>query len=357
MSVKNKNGSVKNFVEGLAVYEKECQRKRKIKMILTSICLAVLWNRNSFYLENSVENVGLVEVELKNMKFSEFPMVMAHDAATTYLESSLANDFAKTQQSGGLAKLFDCGARAFDLRPGPKVNGQIVAHHGPVTVHRSIVHMIDDLLVKLSTVKNLKRHPLKNFILLAVDELKPSLEDEFEQILQKKGIRYIPQSECLNLQHKNMIDVIKLAHVENSEARILAVNKCWEENYDPNIVCTGYGFDCYKNSSDSIKQKPWNLLSNYLDKFWGAKSKSFRVDGLYSIQALWQESVQSAAASALKGSNLIKDEIRSELNGFILGILQKERSNLKGRVNLLEMNAVCDQGDLIKSELWRIVGI
>ena len=45
-----------------------------------------------------------------------WPMIHAHDAATTYLETGIVDEWAKTQQDGGVASLFECGARALDWR-------------------------------------------------------------------------------------------------------------------------------------------------------------------------------------------------------------------------------------------------
>ena len=60
---------------------------------------------------------GKVDTQL-----NEWPMIMAHDAATTYLPSTTeVNRFAKTQSDGGFASMLNCGVRAFDLRPGPIV--------------------------------------------------------------------------------------------------------------------------------------------------------------------------------------------------------------------------------------------
>lgn len=62
------------------------------------------------------------EKKAKKLLFREWPMIMAHDAATTYLlGNSVEVRFARTQPTGGIRKLLDCGTRAFDIRAGPKV--------------------------------------------------------------------------------------------------------------------------------------------------------------------------------------------------------------------------------------------
>ena len=51
---------------------------------------------------------------------NEWPMIMVHDAATSYLKGGTLhqiNDWAKTQVDGGAQGELNCGARAFDWRP------------------------------------------------------------------------------------------------------------------------------------------------------------------------------------------------------------------------------------------------
>lgn len=59
--------------------------------------------------------------------FNEAPSLMAHDAATGYLDTSSWDPvlrYAKTQSTGFTGQL-ECGARAFDLRP-MVVDGQLL---------------------------------------------------------------------------------------------------------------------------------------------------------------------------------------------------------------------------------------
>eukprot|EP01047_Picozoa_sp_COSAG01_P077481 COSAG01_NODE_13967_length_1513_cov_3.613154_2_plen_143_part_00 len=69
---------------------------------------------------------------------NEWPMVMVHDAATTYLrEGHLLNktvlDWTITQPPGGTARELDCGARGFDWRP-TLSGGTLYMHHGSVGI-------------------------------------------------------------------------------------------------------------------------------------------------------------------------------------------------------------------------------
>ena len=77
--------------------------------------------------------------------FNEHKMVMVHDAATTYLDPGIVNNWAKTQDSGGFAALLSCGARAIDFRPAV-VDGELIMHHGSVHVKHSVSDALDEVV-------------------------------------------------------------------------------------------------------------------------------------------------------------------------------------------------------------------
>ena len=65
-------------------------------------------------------------------------MVMAHDAATSYLKGGFfhqINDWAKTQGDGGFTAMLNCGSRAFDVRPKMTSDG-IHFHHGKIDISK-----------------------------------------------------------------------------------------------------------------------------------------------------------------------------------------------------------------------------
>jgi len=80
---------------------------------------------------------------------NEWPMIMAHDAATTYLKGGLfhqINDWAKTQADGGAKGMLDCGARAFDWRPEVQSDGTVKMHHGSVTIDHEMGASLDEMV-------------------------------------------------------------------------------------------------------------------------------------------------------------------------------------------------------------------
>jgi len=82
---------------------------------------------------------------------NEWPMIMVHDAATTYLrEGHLLNktvlDWTITQQPVGTGGELRCGARGFDWRPTLQPSGELVMHHGSVTINYPMESAIDEIV-------------------------------------------------------------------------------------------------------------------------------------------------------------------------------------------------------------------
>ena len=81
---------------------------------------------------------------------NRWPMIMAHDAATTYLVENPVDytvyAWTVTQPpQKGTSGMLDCGARAFDWRPQVDARtGDINMHHGGVEVH----HKMHDALTE-----------------------------------------------------------------------------------------------------------------------------------------------------------------------------------------------------------------
>ena len=59
-------------------------------------------------------------------------------------------------------------------------------------------------------------------------------------------------------------------------------------------------------------------------------------------QALWQESAASVAIGASRNSSLLRDERESGLNAALASLVRA--GQWRGRLNLLEVNNICDGG-------------
>ena len=98
---------------------------------------------------------------------NQWPMIAAHDAATSYLGPGLINQWAKTQPSGGISAMLDCGARFFDWRPKLKSDGSLIMHHGPINVDYQMSKVLDELIL---WSLNRTDSPEKNFVVLGITD-------------------------------------------------------------------------------------------------------------------------------------------------------------------------------------------
>jgi len=96
-----------------------------------------------------------------------------------------------------------------------------------------------------------------------------TLGDFFDQavssLLQELGVVFV--TNCSSLKDLTVQDASKLSRL-SSGGSLLAINSCWQENYDPSIACSGFGqkgdiYTCYTNSS--TKEFPLDRMWKYLD--------------------------------------------------------------------------------------------
>ena len=127
----------------------------------------------------------------------EWPLLMAHDAATSVLESGLLHNidtWAKTQPSGGLPQLLNCGARAFDWRPILLSNGTLAMHHGFVIMEKPMEAAIDEMLAWADA----QNATAENLIVLGVtdctcqdEHASRRCQGEVKSFLKAKSIPYL----------------------------------------------------------------------------------------------------------------------------------------------------------------------
>ena len=72
---------------------------------------------------------------------------------------------------------------------------------------------------------------------------------------------------------------------------------------------------------------------------------------MFAVQVLWQETPASIIVSGLHKSNIILDETRSELNHIIATKIMNGEINIS-RINLLEINNVCDGGQALMQAIF-----
>ncbi len=277
-----------------------------------------------------------------------WPMLMAHDAATTYLEQHAIDPVAswtKTQPDGGLAGLFGCGARAFDWRPMLLRNGSLAMHHGPVVVNYPLEGAIDDLLAALRGENN----TAENLVVLGVTDCvcqdakadPCTCLDAVTEFLTTKKIPVLTDAEMRGgLMTAANATALGSARGDGGAA-VVAVTD-WVAHFEKQVACSGYHrglYTCYADSSSKAfpLQRMWEYVENITE---AGPSPGHQ---LATVQCLWQETAASVPIGTLHGSSLLKDESKSQLNALLTQRIQNGAWNVS-RVGIIEVNNVCDGG-------------
>ena len=325
------------------------------RQLVVCICFVIIIINNCF--SKKQPNVTVLK---------QWPMLGAHDAATTYLPEGLINRWAKTQPSGGIKQLLDCGVRFFDWRPKLLSNGNLIMHHSAIDVKYPMSKVLDDLSEWLSNNTD-QEAPENNFVVLGItdcDAQHPKTEqqcyDAAAQELQKHNMAFIRN--CTLTHNMTVSTAMKL-----SKLPVLGFQSCWDENYDKHIACSGFGnsynmkndatittslsspnrveYTCY-NDSDS-KSFPLNRMYDYINKTLTNMTNPVQ---MFTVQCIWQETVDSIIVSGLHGSSLLLDETKSQINLLIAKKIMNNEFDVS-HVNVLEINNVCDNGLVLLNAL------
>ncbi len=258
-------------------------------------------------------------------------LITAHDAGTTYLAEPPAWDiakreivaFAKTQPDGGFGGLFDCGARALDIRTKvDRRSGKVVLHHGEVEVNTTLDHSLDDVAAWSAN------HP-RELVLLYFSHF----ADSEAYRLTKETL----QVRKITLYKKETIDFNNLTYAEAlAHGPVVAVFNSVEENYDPSIVCETVEYRCDSPKTQSV---PFGNLDAYLNKT--SASNLHVLFSLSLLQAHWQSNAQSISLGVLRGSSILKQVEGSKVNHHVASKIAAETFP---HINLLEVDHVCDGG-------------
>ena len=170
---------------------------------------------------------------------NEWPMIMVHDAATTYLrEGRLLNktllDWTITQPPVGTAGELNCGARGFDWRPTLQAGGKLVMHHGSVTVDYPMESAVDEIVGWCA-----KNTQPEDLVVLGVTDCGGSgCVAAVQKLLASRAIKWV--TNCPDL--KGLTVAAARAKFElPGGGFMVAIFDCWNENYVPANACSGYG--------------------------------------------------------------------------------------------------------------------
>jgi len=274
---------------------------------------------------------------------NEWPMIMAHDAATTYLKPGLVNNWAKTQADGGARGILDCGARGFDWRPKLLANGTLVMHHAAVTVAHTMAGALDEMVAW--TRANNAAGAAQDIVVIGITDCAgDGCVAAAQKELDARNITYI--TDCAELKGLTAAAAAKKGALPGGGA-LLATFDCWVMNYEPRVACSGFGdkaanaasYSCYADSK--TKAFPLDRMWQYLANVTAAGPPTS--GELYTAQALWQETPDSVVLGELHGSSLLGDEAKSGLNALLAARIRNKTWDVS-RVNFVECNNVCDGG-------------
>jgi hypothetical protein len=249
---------------------------------------------------------------------NEWPVLMAHDAATTYLDPSgvtrgLVFNWTVTQPVlAGTSGLLNCGIRAFDWRPiVDPVSGSINMHHGPILIPHPMRDAMQEVIrwtagraaerAAASTTAEgsaplQNRSAARDFVVVGVTDCQgDNCTGRVQALFQELGIQAI--SDCSVLKGLTVEAAMQMAQLP-SGGHVLATFDCWQENYDPSVACSGWAhgqkaegaeakyshddnhdhddgddggggnspkmWNCWNTSS--TRDVPFGLMRHYLDK-------------------------------------------------------------------------------------------
>jgi hypothetical protein len=262
---------------------------------------------------------------------SDWPMLLAHDAGTTYLAGSATAvsvvAWTKTQPDGGFATLLDCGARALDVRTALDQDGRVVMHHGPVKISVALEPALGEVTAWAAAANETVLLYLSHFAggeatvaatRALLGRLGPSVKE---------------------------LDAADLAtqHVEALRAQgslVLALVGLVEENYNSSIVCETLSYRC---DDPATSAEPFRRLVEHLEV---TAARAAPEGFLSMLQSHWQTSAEVIALGTLRGTSTLRENDESHLNAFVLDNLPKLR-----RISLLEVNNVCSHGRELKAAL------
>jgi hypothetical protein len=280
-----------------------------------------------------------------NTSLNQFPIILSHDAATGELNdkryNKVVDKYAQTQSTNLVGQL-DCGSRGFDYRPYLEKDGELIAHHGGIKVHKKMSESITEVI-------NWANHNQDELILFYMSHYdgEEGCKDASLELIKSNGINN-PVVDCNDFKSMTLLDAINRGKLENGGS-ILVVSDCVEEEYDPSIECYNKDYVCYDSWPKDTKQIPMQHLADYMIN----TTNNIPVnDGrLWMVQAHWQSSVGSITLGEAHLSSILQDEEKSNVNQWIAtNILNKTWNNL----NLIEVDNVCNGGNDILNAIRKV---
>ncbi|KAF4667802.1 hypothetical protein FOL47_003391 [Perkinsus chesapeaki] len=280
-------------------------------------------------------------------------MIRTHDAATGYISrANVAWRVAKTQD-GNLAQQLDCGARAFDLRPACKL-WRVRMHHGALIIFTQLQDALKDAIGWANA------HP-DELVVVSLSHYDPDDDECRGKVWKVLADLKLMQSigsdgSCKKLRGLTVDGAKNMSKLEGGKSNASLVSKslsgghlfvlegeakCSDANWDPSIVCYRDNGDCHQGSENSEEIN--KELFDYIEE---TASETPLPTRLSSIPAHWQYSVESAFRMTLKGSNILEDAERSEVNKRLVDFIPQLKY-----INFLQVDNVCYYGPQLLAAL------
>lgn len=300
---------------------------------------------------------------LRKVPLNQWPMLMAHDAATAYAHGDTCsphtpvNNWAVTQARGGWTRLLGCGARAFDLRPYLKKNGDLVMHHGSVVFDSAMKEAVEDVL-------NWAKEKEDTFVYIMTGH--PATEGgdfhscikKTESVMSELGVKKL---DCDAIGGMSLGKAMDLGKLSSGGSVLWSWNNCVEEYYDESIVCYGQAKaalsaakklqgrrlegeevdlaldeelrndtaegdarrlglsgagTCYGSHED--RENGFKPFWDYMDKKCNTASPPFENRAwLWMAQAHWQYTTEAIAEGTARRGCILWDEQQSHMNRLV----------------------------------------
>ena len=307
-------------------------------------------------------SLGLVAALAQGMKdvnttlLSAWPMVHAHDAATTYLESGVVNDWAKTQQDGGVSSMLDCGARSFDWRP--SYDGDtLTMHHGDISIDYAMSDALQEMISWAGA-----RAAVEDIIVLVVSHLDgDGCDAAVRTLLKNVNILYVES--CDELATMTVAAAAEAAALPTGGSVLAVSGECVASNWNSSITCSGIRTDDASLNASVASNASVDWWPSQYTCFADSSSKDYPLARFWdyyeavldggpgdfgTLQALWQEDADSVVVSGLHGATLLSEESRSGLNALVAARILETPGAPYG---LVEVNNVCDSGPALLAAL------
>jgi len=284
-------------------------------------------------------------------------------------------DWTKTQDGTPVEQL-ECGVRSYDWRPKLTKDGDLVMHHGDVTVPYPMKSAVREMVAWCNA--NPADEDLVVMYLWDCAGGDACLEAANNTLLDE-GVRGIVY-DAGDLQTLTIKDALVMSALDGGGHLLVLFNTGVDQNYNSTLTCSGYktGVDraevgpkhgapgteglpaaeleaaaawgaahpelldltytCYNNSDD--RAIPFTRMWDYVERT--ARSPPPASGFLVENQVLWQETAESVSIGTLAGSSLLRDEYWSDLNKLLAARLWS-----LPHISLLEVNAACDGGKLL----------